>query len=139
MGAVAVGALLLALLLLIVAAFVFQGVRRSSVNDFAEYLVPEAAEFVRERLSERALSGLDVEDVRMVLEWNLHYNQVIGPRSTTGPMVLGSGDGLDYVLERAAESHRVLDPFDVAEVMAIEPEYLLSIGAIGGPVEGEPA
>ena len=30
-----------------------------------------------------------------------------------------------------------IDPLDVAEVMAAEVEYLLAIGAIGAPVEGD--
>jgi len=137
MGAVAVGALLLAVLLFVVAIFVWQGARRSPVYDHAEYVIPEATEFVFERLSDRALSSLTTAEVRRILEWNLQYSQVVGPREHGAPSVVGSGDGLDYVLERAAEAGLELEPFDVAEIMGIETEYLLSIGAIGAPLGEE--
>ena len=139
MGAVAVGAVLLALFLIVVAGFVWQGSRHSVVTDRAEYVVPEAAEFVYERLSERALGGLEPEIVRRVLEWNLHYTQVIGPRELDRPPVIGGGDGIEYVMERARAVGVALDPLDIAEIMAIETDYLLSIGAIGSPVEEGPA
>ena len=138
MGAVGVGALLLGVLLLVVAIFVWQGVSRSPVTDYAEYIVPEAAEFVFARLSDRALAGLAVEDVRRLLEWNLDYAGVIAPRAGGEPPVVGSGDGLEYVLEQAAAAGVAVEPFDVAEVLGLETEYLLEIGAVGPPLgEGE--
>lgn len=139
MGAVASGAVLLALFLIIVAGLVWQGSRNSIVTDRAEYVVPEAAEFVYERLSDRALGGLDPETVRRVLDWNLHFTQVIGPRDLDRPLVIGGGDGIEYVMERADAAGVALEPLDIAEIMAIETDYLLSIGAIGSPVEEEPA
>ena len=139
MGAVASGAVLLALFLIIVAGLVWQGSRRSVVTDRAEYVVPEAAEFVYERLSDRALGGLDPEMVRDVLEWNLHYTQVIAPRESDRPPVIGGGDGIEYVMEKAAAAGVAVEPLDIAEIMAIETDYLLSIGAIGSPVEEGPA
>jgi hypothetical protein len=138
MGAVGAGALLLAVFLLVVAVFVWQGARRSPATDYAEYVIPEAAEFVFDRLSDRALGYLALEDVRNILEWNLQYTQVLSPRATDEERVIGTGDGLEYVLEQAAARGETLEPFDVAEVMAIETEYLLSIGAIGLPVEESP-
>ncbi len=139
MGAVASGAVLLALFLIIVAGLVWQGSRRSVVTDRAEYVVPEAAEFVYERLSDRALRGLDPELVRNVLEWNLDYTQVIGPRELGHPPVIGGGDGIEHVMERAGTAGIAIEPLDIAEIMAIETDYLLSIGAIGSPVEEGPA
>lgn len=137
MGAVAFGAVLFALGLVIAAGFVWQSTRRSPVTDQAEYLVPEASEYVYRRLSDRALQGLDPEAVRRILEWNLHYTQVIGPRRLGRPSVIGSGEGIEYVLERAAAAGEEVEAFDVAEVMALETDYLLEIGAVGAPVEEE--
>ncbi len=139
MGAVASGAVLLALFLIIVAGLVWQGSRHSVVTDRAEYAVPEAAEFVYERLSDRALRGLDPDIVRDVLEWNLHYTQVIAPRELDRPAVIGGGEGIEYVMEKAGAAGVVIEPLDIAEIMAIETDYLLSIGAIGSPVEEGPA
>jgi hypothetical protein len=135
MGAVGFGAVLLAVFLIIVAGFVWQGALRSVVIDPAEYLVSEAAEFVYDRLSDRALEGLDPEVVRRILDWNLHFTQVVGPRQLGRVPIIGSGEGMEYVMDRARAAGIVVEPLDIAEVMAIETDYLLSIGAVGGPVE----
>lgn len=138
MGAVGYAAILVAVLALFVAGFVWQSVRRSAATEQAEYVIAEAVPFVWERLSDRAMDRLDPELVRRILEWNLHYTQVIGPRDLGRPPVIGSGDGIEYVMERAGAAGFVLEPIDIAEVMAVETDYLLQIGAIGAPVqEGE--
>jgi len=137
MGAVGFGAVLLAVFLVIVAGFVWQGSLRSVVADPAEYLVSEAAEFVYDRLSDRALEGLDPDDVRRILDWNLHFTQVVGPRQLGRLPIIGSGEGIEYVMDRARVAGVVVEPLDIAEVMAIETDYLLAIGAVGGPVEEE--
>jgi len=137
MGAVAFGAVLLAVFLVIVAGFVLQGALRSVVSDPAEYLVSEAAEFVYDRLSDRALAGLDPDVVRRILDWNLHFTQVVGPRRLGRLPIIGSGEGIEYVMDRARAAGVVVEPLDIAEVMAIETDYLLAIGAVGGPVEEE--
>ncbi len=135
MGAVAFGAVLVALLFIILAAFVWQGARRSVITDQAEYLIHEAADFVHDRLSDRALANLGPEDVRRVIEWNLHYTQVIGPRQLGHPPVIGSGEGIEYVMDRARAAGLTVESLDIAEIMAIETDYLLEIGAVGAPVE----
>jgi hypothetical protein len=139
MGAVGTAAILFAFLALFVAGFVWQSVRRSPVTEPAEYVIAEAVPFVWRRLSDRAMDRLDEDLVRRMLEWNLHYTQVIGPRDLGRPPIVGSGDGIEYVMDRARASGHDLEPIDIAEVMAIETEYLLEIGAIGTPVEGDPA
>jgi hypothetical protein len=136
MGAVGVGALLFGVLLVVVAVMVWEATRRSPVTEYAEYLIPEAAAFVFARLSDRAVASLDPETVRRILEWNLEYTQVVAPRAGA-PAIIGSGDGLEFVLQRAAGSGLAVDPFDVAEVMTIETDYLLEIGAVGTEVGNE--
>ncbi|MEX1207848.1 MAG: hypothetical protein WD652_04170 [Acidimicrobiia bacterium] len=134
MGAVAVGALLAAALVAIVALMVWQAARRSGVDDPAEYLVPEAARFVYERLSDRALESLDLDDVNLLLEWQVHYHQVVAPRVGKERPIVGSGDSIEYLMERSAESGRSVDVLDIAEVIAADTEYLVSIGAVGEAV-----
>jgi len=134
MGAVAFGAILVALLLVILAGFVWQGARGSVAGEQAEYLISEAAGFVYERLSDRALAGVGPEEVRRILEWNLHFTQVVGPRDLGRPPVIGSGDGMEYVMERARAVGISVEPLDIAEVMTVEIDYLLEIGAVGPPV-----
>ncbi|HSM02748.1 MAG TPA: hypothetical protein VK960_09975 [Acidimicrobiia bacterium] len=135
MGAVAAGALLAAILLAIVALMVWQSSRRSPTTEPAEYDVAEAARYVFERLSDRALADLDLEDVRLLLEWQVHYHQVVGPRDNGTHPVVGSGDSIEYLMDRAAGAGITLDVLHVAEVIAADTEYLVSIGAVGEPAE----
>ena len=134
MGAVAAGALLAALLLAIVAVMVWQGSRRSAETDPAEYDIAEASRYVYDHLSDRALGDLDLADVRLLLEWQIHFHQVVAPRDGVRPVV-GSGDSIEYLMERAAAAGLALDVLDVAEVIAADTEYLVTIGAVGEPVE----
>jgi hypothetical protein len=135
MGVVGYAAVLFGLLALVVAGFVWQAVRRSPATERAEYVIAEAVPFVWERLSDRAMEALDPDLVRHILEWNLHFTQVVGPRDLGRPPVIGSGEGIEYVVERGRAAGEDLEPIDIAEVMAIETDYLLEIGAIGTPVE----
>lgn len=134
MGAVAAGAILVALLLLVVAGFVLQGSRRGAAQNAAVYLLDDAAVFVHERLSPDAAGRLGVPAVRRILEWQIHWQQVEAPRHGLPRPVVGSGEAMEYVLARSADIGSPLEPLDVAEVMAAEVDYLLSIGAIGTPV-----
>ncbi len=77
---------------------------------------------------------LDRGRVRRMLEWQIEYQQVIAPRRGQRSVV-GSGDAIEHILERGAEHGLDFDPVDVAEVIAADVEYLLSIGAVGSPVD----
>ena len=114
---------------------VWQASRRSPATDAAEYDIAEASRFVFERLSDRAHDNLDLEEVRLLLEWQIHFHQVIGPRDDGAHPVVGSGDSIEYLMERAAGAGISLDVLDVAEVIAADTEYLVTIGAVGEPVE----
>ena len=137
MGAVAAGAVLTALLLVIVAVMVWQGARRSVLDEPAVYLVDDAATFVWSRLSDRARGRLSPADVRLLLEGGIHYHQVVAPRDEHRHPVVGSGDAIEYLMDRSASAGRPVEPVDIAEVIAIETGYLLAIGAVGTPVEDE--
>jgi hypothetical protein len=137
MGAVAAGAIFFGFLALVAAGFVWQSVRRSPATEYAEYLIDDAVLFVHDRLSETALEVLDTDLVRQILEWNLNFTQIVAPRALGHPPVIGGGDGIEYVMDRARAVGVELEPIDIAEVMAIETEYLLEIGAIGEPVDEE--
>jgi hypothetical protein len=138
MGAVAVGAILFAVLLVIAAAMVLQEARSSSENPQPVYLLDEATRFVFDRLAGGPLSRLDIDDVRTILEWGLYHSQVVSPRRDEGPPVVGGAEAFEYVVGRAAAGDG--EPYhhdDVAAVLALETEYLVEIGAIGDPVEDD--
>ncbi len=140
MGAVAVGALLFAVLLLIVAAMVLQEVRKHPTTEVI-YVLEEVVPFVYRRLSDEALERLDRDDVHRILEWEVAYLQGRDRRATDNgpPPIAGSDLARDFVLARTAEEGLSYRPIDVDEVLAKEAEYLAEIGAVGPiAVEGSP-
>lgn len=136
MGAVAAGAILFAVLLALVAALTIQAVRRRG-GDPAIYVLGEAVDYVFERLEPDTRNRLGRGMVRRILEWQIEYQQVVAPRDAGARPIVGSGEAMDYVLAVAEASGNPVDPVDVAEVMAVEVDYLLDIGAVGTPVEGD--
>ena len=137
MGAVAVGALLSAGLLVILAAMLWQEVRRRSSADPVVYAIEDATAFVYGRLGDPA-ERLQPADVRRILEWGLYQHQVVRPRRGDPPPVFGSGDHIGAILDHAEAEGYDYDPVDVGAVLAAESEYLVEIGAVGERVEGEP-
>ncbi|HEX5630057.1 MAG TPA: hypothetical protein VFY15_00210 [Acidimicrobiia bacterium] len=133
MSAIAGGLVLAAVLVVMVLAFTWQGWRRRQDPD-PLYVLDDAAAYAHARLEAATRQRVDRRDVRRILEWQLEYHQVVAPR--TGEVaVVGSGDAISHVLERAAESAMALEARDVAEVIAADVEYLVSIGAVGTPAE----
>jgi hypothetical protein len=136
MGAVVGGLLLAGVLVIMVLAFTWQSWHRRRGDADALYVLDEAAAFAHARLSPEARARLSRSWVQHILEWQIEYQQVIAPRDGR-PTVLGGGDAMEHVLERAAEQGVALEPLDVAEVMAADVEYLLAIGAVGAPATEE--
>lgn len=136
MGAVAFGAILFAVFLAVIALMVWQEARRAPEGGSAVYVLDNAAAFIVERLpAERALS---VGDIRSILEWGLLHKQTVASRRDDAPPVIGGEDSVIYISEHATDSDgRRYDAGDIAAVLACETEYLVAIGAVGPPVEGE--
>ena len=135
MNAVVGGALLAAVLVGIVAAFTWQGGRRVRGSEAVIYAIEDATRFVHARLDLATAARVTRSQVRRVLEWQLEYQQVVAPRAGLHP-VIGSGDAMEHVLQRAAERGDSVDPVDVAEIIAADVEYLMSIHAVGAPADG---
>lgn len=134
MGAVAVGALLFAAMLVIVAALVWQEAR-GGAGGGPHYLLDEAVEFVLGRLSDGATARLGGDGVRDLLLWGIEEHQRLAEAG--GAAVYGSGDVLEALMDRSQhERGEAYDPVDIAEVIAAESEYLAAIGAVGDPAVG---
>jgi hypothetical protein len=134
MGLVAIGAILFAVLLLVIAAMVWQETRLLP-DPQPVYVIEEAVPFVMGRLGDGAMARLDRDDILRILEWEVHYLQGLDlPRdhSTRPSPVAGSDHAIDFIVER---SGHIYDRADVAEVLAGEVEYLIGIGAVGAAVE----
>jgi hypothetical protein len=137
MGAVAVGALLFAVLLVVVAALLWQEARAGSARE-PVYVLDDAVEHVIPRLSPAASTRLDRADVTRILEWGIEEHVAKAEVGDAAP-VIGSGDTIEALMERSRrEFGEPYDPIDIAEVIAAESDYLAVIGAVG-PRVGETA
>ncbi len=132
---VGIAALLFALLLLIAAAMVWQEAR-ATPEATPVYVVEEAVPYVFRRLSDDAMSRLDVDDVRRILEWEVYYLQGLdkpraGRNGDLAGRVSGGHDAIMFVEGRCSgEGYEYLYE-DIAEVLAHQGEYLAAIGAVG--------
>lgn len=137
MSLVAIGAVLFALLLLGVAAMVWQETRGSSASEIT-YVIEEAVPFAFARLSDDASAALDRDDVLRILEWEVRYLQGLDiPRHHLDhpAPVAGSAAAVDFILESTANAGRGYERRHVEEVLEHEAAYLADIGAVGGAVE----
>ena len=138
--AVIVGALLLAVFLVVIAAMVWQEAKRRSTGGGLIYAVDDALEHVLADLDDEVLQRLGRAGVRRVLEWEVHYLQGLaeGKRAKDATVVAGGhGPAVDYIAEQIELRHgMVYERADIRAVLAGEARYLAAIGAVGEPVEG---
>lgn len=135
---VGLGALLVGLLLLIVAALVWQESKRRTMSGPPTYVVEDAVQFIVSNLPPEPRGRLDAGDVTRIVEWEVYYLQGLAQPNRRNPVetVAGGSDAsIDYIVGRIADVHGIsYDRGDVAEVLRLESEYLASIGAVGEPV-----
>lgn len=134
MGVVAIGAIFFAILLAISAAMLWQS-RGARIPDQAEYLVDEAIAFVHGGLPEEAAADLTTDDVRSLLDWSRHHSQVVVARSGAEIPVVGGPEAVAFVTEQSVVHGRPVDESLVRLVLDLEAAYLVTIGAVGEPVE----
>lgn len=133
MDIVAVGALLFGVLLFVIAGLVWQETKNTPARH-SVYVIEEAVPFVMGRLSDKALTTLDQDDVLRILEWEVFYLQGLdAPRdhSDHPSPVAGSDEAIDFIVERSPISYA---REDISEVLEGEAAYLVSIGAVGSAV-----
>lgn len=133
MGVLVGGVTLAVLLLVLVVVFAWQGIRTRG-DDAAVYVIDEAADFVHGQLEATTAERVSRSLVRRVLEWQIEYQQVVAPREGVHSVV-GSGDSIEFVLAKTEEHGHLIDPVDVAEIIAADVEYLLAIHAVGTPAQ----
>lgn len=138
-GAIALGALLFALFLLIVGLMVWQEAKRRPGPPERAYVISDAVRFVIGRLDDQTRARLGRSGVQRIIEWEVHYLQGLAQKSRRDPVETvagGSDSSIDYVVIQIAEVNGVTyDRSDVAEVLRLEADYLMSIGAVGEAVE----
>ena len=138
-GLIALVAVLVAIFLLVVAALLWQEAKRRSFDVGYSDVGDEAVDFIHGRLGE---SKLQRSDVKRIIEYEVFYLQGLAQERRSQPVdvVAGGADpAVDYIAARIAEAHKVSYPLDeIRAVLALEADYLGSIGAVGEPVEDLP-
>jgi hypothetical protein len=132
-------ALLFGLFLVIVALMVWQEAKRRPSYEPLEYVVNDAVKHIVERLPED--SELGRADVRRILEWEVFYLQGLAQEKRRNPVETVAGGhqaSIEYIADRIHTKHGVSYPQgDIAEVLRLEADYLVAIGAVGDPVGEE--
>ena len=132
-------AFLVGVLLVIVALMVWQEARRRPSYEPLEYVVNDAIKHVAERLPED--SGLRTGDIRRILEWEVFYLQGLAQDKRRNPVETVAGGheaSVEYIADEIRSKHGVsYSQEQIAEVLRLEADYLVAIGAVGDPVGEE--
>jgi hypothetical protein len=132
-------ALLVGVLLVIVALMVWQEAKRRPSYEPLEYVVSDAVKHIVERLSDD--TTLDRADVRRILEWEVFYLQGLAQEDRSNPVETVAGGhqaSIEYIADQIHTKHGVSYPhIEIEEVLRLEADYLVAIGAVGDPVGEE--
>jgi len=132
-------ALLVGVLLVIVAMMVWQEAKRRPSYEPLEYVVNDAVKHVAERLP--GDSGLKNSDIRRILEWEVFYLQGLAQERRANPVETVAGGhemSVEYIAEQIRSNHGVsYSQGQIADVLRLEADYLVAIGAVGDPVTGD--
>ena len=140
--AIVVGALVVALVVAIAAAFVIREAGRIAQEPPPALFDPdEAFDWVVANLPDAAAATLTPADVRRILDFQVEYFKRKGVStngSTTapsGPVVIGGAETVGYILDQCAATGESYIPEQVHAVVETQLSYLRSIGAIGPAAE----
>ena len=135
-GVVFFVALLVGVFLLIVALVVWQEARRRPSYEPLQYVVDDAIKHVVARLPEG--SRLGRADVQRILEYEVFYLQGLAQDDRGNPVETVAGGheaSIGYIRTEIEDKHRVAYSHDeIEDVLALEADYLVAIGAVGEPV-----
>jgi len=130
-------ALLAGVFLVIVALIVWQEAQRRPSYEPLEYVVEDAVKHVSAAMP--GDSTLAKADVRRILEYEVFYLQGLAQDDRKNPVetVAGGHDAsIEYISTQIEAKHGVAYPReDIEEVLRLEADYLMAIGAVGKPVD----
>ena len=137
MSPLVVGALLIAVLLAIAAAMVWQEAVQRPVAQPITYVLEDAVGFVHERFGPD--SPLNRDDIRRILEWEVIYLQGVKGKALQPVRVGGSEEAVRFISAKIADrSGPRYSNEAIAAVLEGEAAYLVSIGAVGPAAEDLP-
>lgn len=132
-------ALLVGALLVIVALMVWQEARRRPSYEPLEYIVSDAIKHVSERLPEG--STLNNGDIRRILEWEVFYLQGLAQDDRRNPVETVAGGhplSVEYIANQIRTKHGMsYSQEQIEDVLRLEADYLVAIGAVGEAVGEE--
>lgn len=130
-------ALLVGVLLVVMALMVWQQARRRPSYQPLEYVIEDAVKHIQAGLPED--SPLGRSDVRRILEWEVFYLQGLAQEDRKNPVETVAGGhqaSVEYIASEIEERHGVsYSHGDIEDVLRLEADYLMAIGAVGEPVE----
>ncbi len=134
----ALGGLLAAILLFVVAALLWQEAKRKARSEAPAYVIEDAVSFIVDWLGQK--TTLNRADVKRIIEWEVFYLQGLAQEKRWKPVDTvagGHAPAIDFVSAQIAERHGAVYPRDeIRQVLEGEAHYLVSIGAVGDAVDG---
>jgi hypothetical protein len=134
---VAFVALLVGVLFVVVALMVWQEAKRRPSYEPLEYVIEDAIRHVAGRLPPEV--GLSKADVRRILEYEVFYLQGLAQKDRHNPVDTVAGGhqaSIEYIAAQIEAKHgAAYSHEDIEEVLRLEADYLMAIGAVGEPVE----
>ena len=128
---------MLGLFLVIVALVVWQEAKRRPSYEPLEYVVEDAVKHVQGALP--AESTLTKADVRRILEYEVFYLQGLAQEDRKNPVetIAGGHDAsVEFIASEIEAKHGIAYARrDIEDVLRLEADYLVAIGAVGDPVE----
>jgi hypothetical protein len=132
-------ALLVGVLLVVFAMMVWQEAKRRPTYEPLEYVVNDAVKHISDRLPPD--TTLKIGDIRRILEWEVFYLQGLAQEDRHNPVetVAGGHDrSIEYISDQIRTKHGVsYSHEEIADVLRLEADYLVAIGAVGEPVGEE--
>ena len=136
---VALGGLLAALFLALVAILLWQEARRRGSNEGLTYVVSDAVGHIRDNLAPKVYQRLGDAGIQRVIEWEIFYLQGLAQKDRLQPVETvagGSDSAVSYIFQQISERHPAgITSVDIRAVLALEAHYLQSIGAVGEQVD----
>lgn len=134
---VAFVALLVGVLLVIVALIVWQQAMRKPSYEPLQYVIDDAIKHVQAGLADEVSLGR--HDIRRILEYEVFYLQGLAQEDRKNPVETVAGGheaSIEFIADEIEARHKVAYPHeDIEEVLRLEADYLMAIGAVGEPVD----
>jgi len=126
-------AVMMAVVLAFGVAMFWQESKRMQTRE-AIYGVEDSIEFIWLSLRENK-HGLNKDDIRRILEWEMHYLQKPELWQSDGSPVVGGKAAATYAQEKSLEHGYSYEPDQIYAVLDLQAVYLDAIGAVGEPAD----